>query len=76
MRLDAILPLMAILATMWILILVGSILIFHFIVPLDIPGLDRASLGVLKVVLGASLAALWLFIFIKLRDIYASRLFK
>jgi hypothetical protein len=76
MRLDAILPLMAILATMWILILVGSILIFHLIVPLDIPWLDRASLGVLKVVLGASLAALWLFIFIKLRDIYASRLFK
>jgi hypothetical protein len=75
-KLGAVLPIMAILAAMWVLILVGSVLIFYFIVPMEIPSLNRATVGVLKVILGAGLAALWLFIFLKLRDVYASRLFR
>ncbi|MGQ9469211.1 MAG: hypothetical protein ACUVTD_05225 [Nitrososphaerales archaeon] len=72
------LPLMGIISFTWALVFLGSYIIFNLIVPINIfPGkTDYASIfinSLLKVILSAILALLWIVIMIKLRDLYIKK---
>jgi hypothetical protein len=71
-------PLMGIIGLAWLLVFLGSYIIFYLIVPINIfPGkMDYISIffnSLLKVVLSAALAFLWIIIMIKLRNLYVKR---
>ena len=56
----------------WVLIFLGSFIIFKLVVPIpDFEGFGGAMVSaVLKALLATSLVLLWIFILIKLRDAY------
>ena len=60
--------LILILLFVWGSMLLGTWLIWEFIVPLDLP--NRALSGVVKVGLGVSLALVWLWMWRALADTY------
>jgi len=69
---------MGIIGSAWLLIFLGSYIIFKLIVPINIfpARTDYISTflnSLLKVVLSATLAFVWITIMIKLRDFYIKR---
>lgn len=70
------LPLLGLLLTAWILVFIGSIVIFNVIVPIPqiLPGRGGTVLtSVVKALLSIALVSIWLFIMIRLRDFYFKR---
>ncbi|MCP8304098.1 MAG: hypothetical protein H3Z50_01295 [archaeon] len=72
------LPLMGIIGVAWLLVFLGSYIIFHLIVPIDLfPGRTDYIFtffnSLLKVTLSTVLSVMWILIMIKLRDIYIKR---
>ncbi len=70
---------MGIIGLAWLLIFLGSYIIFYLIVPMNIfPGRTDYILifsnSLLKVILSATLAFVWITIMIKLRDLYIKRM--
>lgn len=69
--------LLALLITAWLLILIGSIIIFKLIVP--IPNLAEGREGILltaiiKALLSTILVIIWILIFVKLRNLTFSKI--
>ncbi len=69
---------MGIIGVAWLLVFLGSYIIFYLIVPIDLfPGTKDYVLtffnSLLKVVLSIFLSIIWILIMIKLRDIYIKR---
>jgi len=69
---------MGIIGLAWLLIFLGSYIIFYLIVPINIfpARTDYISIffnSLLKVALSATLAFVWITIMIKLRDFYIKR---
>lgn len=72
-------PLMAILFTSWLLILAGSVIVFRIIVP--VPDLFEGRIGViftavLKALASVVLVLAWVWVMVKLRNLYVRRLLK
>lgn len=70
------LSLMGILGFSWILVFLGSYIIFKLIEPIPdiMPGLEgRIITSLLKVALSAAFSGLWIYIMVKLRDLYVGR---
>ncbi len=69
---------MGIIGIAWLLVIVGSFMIFYLIVPIDIflGKKDYVSIflnSFLKVVLSAILAFLWIVVMVRLRNVYIER---
>jgi len=72
------LPLIGIISVAWILVFLGSYIIFHLIVYIDLFPRKTEYIfilinSLLKVALSAFLSLIWIVIMIKLRDIYIKR---
>lgn len=70
---DPVRTLIGIFTLVWILVLVGTIIIFRYIVPLDLfhSYLDNVLKGVLSAILGL----IWIALFVELRNIMIKRQF-
>lgn len=64
---SAVVMLAGIFTAAWLLVLLGTVLIFEFIVPLNIVHSLLLN-GVVKGVLATMLVIVWLFLFVKMRD--------
>ena len=69
---DPVRTLIGIFTAVWVLVLVGTILIFEFIVPFN-PFHSFFLNSILKGVLSLTLAAVWVFLFAELRNIVMKR---
>lgn|GEM_PF-2299262 len=72
------LPLIGIIGLAWLLIFLGSYIIFYLITPINIfPGkIDYVYIflnALLKLVLSMALVILWIMIMVKLRNLYMKR---
>ncbi len=68
-------PLLGIITLAWMLVLLGSVIIFGYIAPLKLPGeeVDPLPSAIAKVAFAATLALAWILILYALTLIYARR---